>query len=187
MDIGSLCHVTVDEDTRAFPCKQAYVDRAGALRWDLRFLHAELGRNGHAMQFKFWVRLVTKHVGLPSSSQYKFRRTFTYFFVPRVVCQEVVPSTLRLLNYSSSPSGPPLLRPGAPTSLSPGSLVQSQVGPVPWCPGALPQQYHTSAPRHEHMLQRRSVLPLVDSCRLLPGAAVGTCLSRVVEARVHAC
>ena len=99
MDIGSLCRVTVDEDMQAFPCKQAYVDREGALRWDLHFLHAEFGRNGHTMQFKPWVRLVTKHVRLPSTSEYKFRRTFTYFFGPCVVCQEVVPSTLRLLNY----------------------------------------------------------------------------------------
>ena len=45
------------------------------------------------------------------------------------------------------------------------------------CPGALPQPHHTSAPYREHMLQRRSVLPLVGICRLLPGTAVGTCLA----------
>ena len=84
------------------------------------------------MQFKPWVRLVTKHVRLPSTSQYKFRRTFIFFCatccVPRGRAEYI--ATAQLLEQ---PIWPPLLRPGAPTSLSPGSLVQSQVGPVPWC------------------------------------------------------
>ena len=61
MDIGSLCRVTVDEDMQAFRCKQAYVDRAGGLRWDLHYFHVELQKHGLTTKFKTWVRWGHKH------------------------------------------------------------------------------------------------------------------------------
>ena len=62
MDVAHLRRVTVDEDPRAFPSKQVYVDRAGLLWWDLHFLHVSLAEQGLGTSKKDWMRWAQRRV-----------------------------------------------------------------------------------------------------------------------------